>query len=166
MKQHEGEHPFGHYGQIISFVLFIVVWGLDSFRFHFLPQIGLAVPPLVRISLFVVLVTFAIVLMNDGHRVLSDDHKVGKLATDGYFRITRHPLYLGILIFYLALSILTASFLSFMSLIFIFIYYDFIARYEEKYLYLKFGESYLNYWKKTPKWLFFKNRIKHGQKPN
>ena len=160
MNQREGEHPFGDQGQMIALVLFILLWAADSFYLHIFPQIRSAIPFLVRISVFIVLLTFAFVLMRDGHRVLKKDGKVNKLMTDGYFRITRHPVYLSVLVFYLALSILTVSILSMMLLIFIFIYYDFLSRYEEKYLYLKFGETYLNYWKKTPKWLFFKSKNK------
>ncbi|RLD10988.1 hypothetical protein DRI50_10450 [candidate division KSB1 bacterium] len=161
MKRREGEHPFGDKGQLIAFVLFIAAWAADSFYFRFFPQFRAYIPLLVRISIGLVLLIFAFVLVKDGHRVLTEDGRVIKLITDGFFRFSRHPVYLGILVFYLALSVLTVSVLSLLLLPFIFIYYDFIARYEEKYLYLKFGETYLNYWKQTPKWFVLKNKLKN-----
>ncbi len=160
MKTREGEHPFGDRGQMIAFVLFLLTWSIDSFYLHFLPGIKTDLPFVVRISAFFVLLVLSYVLMKDGHRVLNDPSKVSRLITDGAFRISRHPIYLSILIFYFALSVLTASILALMLLIFIFFYYDFLARYEEKYLYIKFGKAYLTYREETSKWVSFRRTAK------
>ncbi len=160
MVRHEGEHPYGHHGQLLSFFLFVGLWATDSFYWRFFTHLRVQFPLSARIVASIMLFTFSLLLIKDGRRALLQRSDVKHLLTDGMFRLSRHPLYLGVLIFYLALSVLTASLLSLLLLAFIFIYYDFLARYEEKYLYLKFGETYLKYWKQTPKWLLVRNKVK------
>ncbi len=159
MPRHEGEHPFAHSGQILAFVLFVSVWGIDSLYWHLFVHLRSVIPLPMRIFFSIMLFLISFVLIKDGRRALLKKGEVQMVLTDGMFRISRHPLYLGVLIFYLALSVLTVSVLTFLLLAFIFIYYDFLARYEEKYLYLKFGKTYLTYWKQTPRWVLFKNKF-------
>ncbi len=160
MQAREGEHPFGAYGQKIVVLFFFAGWAGDSFLLHFFLPSKPRIPWVVHGVLVVVLFGIASIFIIDGHRVFTQGNKAGNLITDGTFRFTRHPGYLGRLVLFLALSLLTMSMFSLILLVFIFFYYDFLARYEEKYLYLKFGERYLTYWKKTPKWLFFRKRLK------
>ena len=64
----------------------------------------------------------------------------------------RHPMYLGFILIYIALSIGTLSLLSLIPLIIGFFIYDRMAEYEEKGLEEKLGQEYLEYKKKVPKW--------------
>ena len=160
MQAREGEHPFGAYGRRIGVLLFLAGWIADSFFLHFFSIPKSAMPRFVHDALVVVLFIIALIFIKDGRRTRHQKDKVEQLITDGTFRFTRHPGYLGRLILFLALSLFTMSVFSLMLVVFLFFYYDFLARYEEKYLYLKFGEAYLTYWKQTPKWLLFKNHLK------
>ena len=71
----------------------------------------------------------------------------------GAFKYVRHPLYLGCILFYLALALSTASLFSLVLWVAICIFYNYLASYEEKLLEAKFGESYIIYKEKTGKWM-------------
>ena len=57
------------------------------------------------------------------------------------------------ILFYVGMTVTTASLLCFALLIVAFVFYNYIASYEEKLLNQKFGEDYKNYKKRTGKWL-------------
>ena len=75
------------------------------------------------------------------------------VRTSGVFRYVRHPLYLGALLFYLGLTIATCSLVSFVLLVVIFLFYNYIAGYEEKLMLRRFGDEYRDYMEKTGKWI-------------
>lgn len=79
---------------------------------------------------------------------------VGKLVSHGPFAWSRNPLYNGN--FLLWMGIITLSgvhwFLPVAAVIFVIEYY-FIVRYEEGVLESIFGQEYLNYKNRTPRWL-------------
>lgn len=76
------------------------------------------------------------------------------LHTDGLFSHSRNPLYLGNVLEILGLAILSNSliFLVIMFPFFVFIYQSIIIA-EEDFLYKKFGQEYLEYKKRVPRWL-------------
>jgi protein-S-isoprenylcysteine O-methyltransferase Ste14 len=84
--------------------------------------------------------------------VVSHEQKPAEVVSEGAFRFVRHPLYLASLLTYLGLTILTASTISFLMIFGIFIFYNYIAGYEEKLLIAKYGEAYQLYRDKTGKW--------------
>jgi len=67
-------------------------------------------------------------------------------------RYVRHPLYLACILFYLAPAISTISLISLVLVAGIFIFYNFMAGYEERLLEALFGEEYSTYKKRTGKW--------------
>jgi len=62
-------------------------------------------------------------------------------------------LYLASLLFYFGLAVSTACLFCFGLLLVMVFFYDYIARYEEKLLEVKYGEDYLHYKKNTGKWV-------------
>jgi protein-S-isoprenylcysteine O-methyltransferase Ste14 len=92
--------------------------------------------------------------MRSGHRAISDEILSSpRLLTDGAFSRVRHPLYAAALLFFIFLIVLTLSLVSLFVFVGIFIFYDYIAAYEEKFLAKKFGQEYRSYKKRTPKWI-------------
>jgi len=57
------------------------------------------------------------------------------------------------MLFYLALLIFNPTIISFAVGIVIFIFYNFIARHEEKILVEKFGKAYGEYMTSVPRWV-------------
>ena len=76
------------------------------------------------------------------------------LHTDGLFAHSRNPLYLGNVLEILGLAILSNSliFLVIMVPFFVFIYQSIIIA-EEDFLNKKFGQEYLEYKRRVPRWL-------------
>ncbi len=68
------------------------------------------------------------------------------------YSFIRHPMYLAMILFYVALITATLSLLSFAMGIFIFLFYNYISAYEEKLLEKKLGQDYVEYKNKVPRW--------------
>lgn len=149
-----GEHPWGDRGQIICLLLFMIVWILDSFIFKFSIYLAAWIPLYVRIIVAGVVFMFAIYLMRSGHRAISHEVQTQpRVLKDGAFARVRHPLYLAALLFYVFLFFLTLSLLSLGIFAGIFVFYNAIAAYEERWLDKKFGEEYRDYRSRVPRWI-------------
>ena len=153
MTDNNGEHPFGDAGQLILLVLFLTVWTVDSFFLRTSTFLSDAIPLYIRlIFLGLALVTAAYLSMS-GHDATGVEQRGTKVISSGAFRYVRHPLYLGCLLFYLGLAFSTASIFSFALVVLIFVFYNYIASYEERWLDEKFGEEYGEYKKRAGRWL-------------
>jgi protein-S-isoprenylcysteine O-methyltransferase Ste14 len=153
MREKDGEHPAGHIGQALSLSLFAVVWTADSFFLRVSTALATFVPLAVRMSAAALAMAIAIYLVRAGHAVIHHGQRVHGVVTSGAFRYVRHPMYLGSLLFYLAFSLATLSLLSCALLVGIFVFYDYIARYEEILLVERFGEEYQRYRDRTGRWV-------------
>ena len=75
------------------------------------------------------------------------------ILSRGAFRFVRHPLYLASMLFYLGLSVATMSVVCIAFMVPVFLFYNYIAAYEEKLLEEKFGDAYSSYRLRTGKWV-------------
>ncbi len=77
-----------------------------------------------------------------------------KLVTDGAFRFSRNPMYLGFITMLAGVAILLGSFspLFVIPVFALILHSGFVLR-EEKWMEKWFGDSYLEYKKKTPRWI-------------
>jgi protein-S-isoprenylcysteine O-methyltransferase Ste14 len=68
------------------------------------------------------------------------------IITDGPYRFTRNPLYIGVMSLFIGLSLIIGTWWGFVVFIpvFLILHYGVILR-EERYLEQKFGDSYLKY---------------------
>jgi len=153
MKEKNGEHPFGDAGQLILFGLFLIVWAGDSFFLHLSTFLSAYVPLFIRLAILGIMFITAIYLFRSAHVVVDREHKPDGVITSGAFKQVRHPLYLASILTYLGLSISTFSLLSLALFMGIFIFYNYLASYEEKLLEEKFGEEYIKYKQRTGKWV-------------
>lgn len=153
MKEKNGEHPFGDTGQLIALAAFLIAWVVDSFVLKFSTSPLSMVPIYIRLPIALVVLVISICLFRTSHHVVAGEHRPRKVISTGAFRYIRHPLYMSTILFYLALVISTVSIITFALWIFIFVFYDFIAGYEEKLIEEKFGEEYRSYKSMTGKWL-------------
>ena len=81
-------------------------------------------------------------------------NETSKLVTDGFFKITRNPMYLGMLLFLLGLSIYNGLIVG---LIFLPLFVGYITFFqiipEESAMIEIFGEDYKAYMKKVRRWI-------------
>ncbi len=153
MKERRGEHPFGDEGQFIALGIFAVVWIANSFFLHWTTFLAASVPNTARnIFLYVALLFVAILFLN-GRVVIRGPQRPDHLIDTGVFHFVRHPLYLAVLLAYLGTAVSSFSLAALVLLIPVFVFYNYIATYEEKLLETKLGQAYLQYERRTGKWL-------------
>jgi protein-S-isoprenylcysteine O-methyltransferase Ste14 len=153
MKEKNGEHPLGDAGQLILFGVFMVIWILDSFVLQQSTFLSKYIPLVIRLIILGLALSTAFFLFKSGHVVVSGDRRATEVVSTGAFRYVRHPLYLGSILVYLGLTVSTASLFCLALLVVIVLFYNSIAGYEEKLLEVKFGMAYIEYEKKTGKWI-------------
>ena len=76
-----------------------------------------------------------------------------KPFSSGVYRISRHPMYLSMILVYLGVSIAAASWLFLLITIITFFLQRYQARKEENYCCEKFGEVYRVYMYRTARWI-------------
>jgi protein-S-isoprenylcysteine O-methyltransferase Ste14 len=152
MRAKNGEHPFSHIGQLLCLGLFLTLWVVDSFVLQISTSLSNFVPLYVRMIFLGLSLIGAVYLIRSGHIVVRPEERPAGVVTTGAFQYVRHPIYLGSLLTYLGLAISTGSILSLALLVGIFLFYDYIANYEEEVLQARFGEEYGRYKKSTGKW--------------
>ena len=153
MKEKNGEHPFGDSGQLVLLILFLLIWVVDSFLLKISTFLSDDISLYIRLIILVLILVTAVYLIRSGHAVVNHGQRPSGVVSTGAFRYVRHPLYLGSIMFYLGLSLATASFFSLLLVVLIFIFYNHIASYEDKLMEDRFHEEYRNYKKKTGKWM-------------
>jgi len=152
LKERKGEHPYGDAGQLLLLVVFAIVWITDSFFWNATTFLSIYVPDFMRHIVLVVLVIMAVLLFLSSRVVIRGERPSG-VVTDRAFRYVRHPMYLGAILGYLGAAFSSLSLASLALLVPIFIFYNYIASYEERLLEAKFGEKYKEYERQTGKWL-------------
>lgn len=149
-----GEHPFGDAGQVILLVLFLVIWVLDSFTFRFSTILATYIPLYLRLILAGLIFVYSGYLARTGLRqVFIEERDTPQVIKTGVFSRMRHPIYLAALLLYTGFIFITLSLISLALWLGIFFFYNYIAAYEEKRLAEAFGQEYIDYCKKVPKWL-------------
>lgn len=76
-----------------------------------------------------------------------------KVITKGLYRFTRNPTYIGLILMHTGLGITCASWLYLLLTVIFLIMLNTISPSEERYLYHMYGEDYLEYKNRTPRWI-------------
>jgi protein-S-isoprenylcysteine O-methyltransferase Ste14 len=151
-----GEHPIGDAGQIVGFILFLLIWLGDSFHFRFSTILAESIPLYVRLAVAVPIFLFSGYLARSGLKtVFQEVRETPRVIQDGVFSISRHPIYLSALLLYLGFFLTTLSLISMVLLGALFMFYNFIAAFEERLLEETFGQEYKDYKEETPRWLLW-----------
>lgn len=153
VKDKKGEHPFGDAGQLILLLVFLFVWVSDSFFLRKTTFLAVDIPLYIRLPLFGLLFVLVIVLIRGSHFIIESDWRPDYVVKKGVYKYIRHPMYLASILTYLGLTISTASIASFIILVVIFIFHNYIASYEERILVNKFGKAYKDYMNETGRWI-------------
>jgi protein-S-isoprenylcysteine O-methyltransferase Ste14 len=144
------EHPRGHLIQIVAGAMFVAVWVSDIFFHQFQELTSIVVWPF-RVGLFLASLIFALYLFKGSHDAVFSGR--GTIETSGVYARVRHPMYLGVLLVYLSLLLLTTSLVSVIPFIVAFFLYDWIAAYEERDLERRLGQEYADYIASVPRWI-------------
>jgi len=76
------------------------------------------------------------------------------IVKEGFLKVSRNPMYLGLLIILLGISLLFGSLIAFISPLIFFLIINFIfIPFEEKLMYSVFGKKYLDYKKVVRRWI-------------
>ena len=148
-----GEYPSNDLIQVILLVIFLAVWGIDSFWLNLSTFAVHYIPSCVRIPAGILLLILWFYLTWLGLKIIfGQERPTPKVVREGPFGLMRHPIYLASILFYFGLVVITLSFASLLVCIIIAIYYNFAARYEEKLLLAKYGDDYKKYMSEVPRW--------------
>ena len=149
-----GEHTFGDMGQVILLLLFLTVWVADSFFVHYSTFLSNYVSLWVKIPMAAIILVIAGALAWEGMKIVfGETREEPAVIRKGVFNLVRHPIYLGAILGYMGLIILTLSLAATSVWIIIILFYHFISRHEEKLLLEKFGEDYGDYMRQVPMWI-------------
>ena len=150
----ESEAPKADAAQALAALIFFAIWLADSFWLHWTTGYFQQVPGLTRTILFIALTLLGGYLVWMAHKqIFGVARQEAELVDCGVFRVSRHPMYLGIMIIYLGLTLSSLSVAVFSALIIIFFFYNYLASYEEAKLIEFFGDLYLDYMKKVRRWI-------------
>ncbi|MBD3227658.1 MAG: DUF1295 domain-containing protein [Candidatus Lokiarchaeota archaeon] len=148
------EAPHFHSIQIVMIVIYFTIFILDSLVFRFstflINYIHFSIPIILGSSL---LVLGILLIYFSSKTVFGEVRDPPKVIEEGVFRYIRHPMYLGILLIYLSVAFFSFSIICMVSCVVIFLVYNGYASYEETQLEEMFKEEYLEYKKKSSKWI-------------
>lgn len=143
-----------HLIQTLLPITFIVIWVLDSWILLISVWLNNFVPLIIRLILFITVLGLALIIMYLSHKTLFNHNEPSDtLITSGIMGRVRNPLYLSVLLIYIAVLLLSISIISIGFFIIIFLVYNRMVNYEEKKLEKMFGNEFLEYKKKVPKWI-------------
>ena len=149
-----GEYRWGDLGQIILLVIFLPLWIMDSFVFKYSVLSAGYFPLFLRIILSAVILILSYLLARAGLKmVFGEESDSSKVIKKGVFGFVRHSVYLGAILLYLGLIILTMSGVSAIFWVVIILFYNYIAIYEEKILLKQFRAEYQEYMDEVPRWI-------------
>ncbi len=147
------EHPKTHLILISSVIMFITTCILDTFLLNFSTQLAFIIPLIVRIIPFAIMLLIALVFQRLSHQAVFNEEDVNSLKKSGIFAHVRNPVYLIMPLYFIAFVLLTMSLISIVPIIISFIMYTPMVKFEEKDLEKVFGQEYLEYKEKVPRWL-------------
>jgi protein-S-isoprenylcysteine O-methyltransferase Ste14 len=76
-----------------------------------------------------------------------------RLVTNGLYRVTRNPVYVGMLLMQIGLAVACTSWLYLLLTIVLSILLNAILSAEERYCLYRYGDGYQKYKNKTPRWI-------------
>jgi len=148
------EFPHSHIFQIFFIILFVFSWIIDGLVFHLSINFGILLLDIIRIILFGLTFILAYWLIKKSGFIVSDEViEKREIISHGIYARSRNPMYLGVLLLYLAFVFLTMSLICLISWIIITIFYNIMVSYEEMELEKIFGNDFIEYKKKVRKWI-------------
>ena len=131
-----------------------------SIVLHFLLSIILIIKPpfsyfgIIPIIIGIYLNIWADKLFKIKNTTVKPYEKPSQLITEGPFKISRHPMYLGMFLILLGIAIVLGSIITFIfPIIFILLMEIFFIPFEENNLTNIYGQNYIKYKKRVRRWI-------------
>jgi len=158
----------GYNGKVFSFisVLELIVISIytfsDNWRDILLPLWYLEYPILQKIGCVMLLLSLVIVWvaqsqMAESWRIGIDEENKTELVTNGLFRYSRNPIFLGIMVANIGLFLVLPNAFTMLIVALSTISVNTQIRLEEEFLEKEFGKKYTEYKEKVNRWITFKN---------
>jgi protein-S-isoprenylcysteine O-methyltransferase Ste14 len=149
-----GEHTMGDAGQLVLACLFAATWIADTFLLRYTTFLNQYLPIAARIPIGVVLLILSGYLARAGLAIVfGEERKKPAVIRRGVFSVMRHPIYLGEILLYLGLLMLSISLAAAAVWVCAIAFLYYISRYEEKLLVERFGREYEQYMREVPMWI-------------
>jgi len=149
----ESEAPHADALQAVVATIFFIVWVLDSFWLHVITGYSQHIPSSIRNALFLVLIVAGGYMGWRAHeQIFGVAREEAELVDYGVYGFSRHPMYLGIMTVFLWLVVSTASAVALVVLLGVFLFYNYLASYEERKLIEFFGDRYVAYMARVRRW--------------
>jgi len=148
-----GEHSLGDAGQIILACIFFLIWVLDTFFLKYTISLNQYISIWIRIPVGAILIIISGYLAYKSHALIFGDvRETPHVIYKSIYKITRHPMYLSEIIFYMGFLVMSISLAAIVIFVLTFCFLHFISRHEEKLLLVRFGKEYEEYMQKVSMW--------------
>ncbi len=149
-----GEHRIGDAGQLISFIIFILVWIGDIFIFKKTVFLNDIISLYIRVPLAMIAIGISLYLVKTSISIIFDEKREKpEVVRKAIYGKIWHPMYVSEILLYLGLLCLNLSLAAGGVCLLIIIFFYGICRYEEKLLIKHFGNEYKDYMKEVPMWI-------------
>jgi protein-S-isoprenylcysteine O-methyltransferase Ste14 len=149
-----GEHTLGDAGQAFFACLFGVVWVTDTYFLSYTTFLNEYIPSIIRVVLGVAFLVLSAYLASTGLAIVfGAGRRNTEVIKEGVFNYVRHPIYLGEILFYLGLLMLSMSLAAFLVWLMTIGFLHYISRHEERLLLARFGTDYEQYMRAVPMWI-------------
>ena len=149
-----GEHRIGDAGQLISFILFILVWMCDSFIFKKTIFLNDIISLYIRAPLAMIAIGTSLFLAITSISIIFGEKRdKAEVIRKAIYGKIRHPMYVSEILLYFGLLCLSISLAATGIFLLIIIFLYWICRYEEKLLVEHFEDEYRQYMKEVPMWV-------------
>jgi protein-S-isoprenylcysteine O-methyltransferase Ste14 len=151
---HKREVPHSHLIHGLLPIIFTTIIILDSLVFNWTTVLTEFIPLWLRLSFLVFFLSIGLILIISSHKVLFHDNGPSETPiTNGILKRVRNPMYLGILMIYIAFMLFSLSLISIGFFVIVVILYNRMVNFEEKILERLFGDQFLEYKSNVPKWI-------------
>lgn len=149
-----GEHTLGDAGQLFFACLFGVVWVADTFFLRYTTFLNQHIPFAVRLVFGAIFLFLSGYLAQTGLAIVfGKGRRNTEVIRERVFSVVRHPIYLGEILCYLGLLLLSMSLAAIFVWLMAIGFLHYISRHEEKLLLARFGTDYKQYMRDVPMWI-------------
>jgi len=160
----KGDDAHGYNGKVFGFIsiveliivsihAFVPTWHKYLLPFWYLKNETLVYIGWALLILSLVLIWFAQTNMKDSWRIGIDEKNKTELVTDGFFAISRNPIFLGIMIANVGLFLVLPNAFTMLIIALSTVSVNTQIRLEEEFLLREFGEEYKTYKDKVRRWI-------------